>query len=127
VDKKGNIWFGSRVAEKDNIDPENRKGKGGVTIFNGKTFSHFPNINGLNNADVFEIYKDNLNNLWISTNSYGVYKYDGSEFKNYNVPISVMSITKDKKGNLWLGGAGGLYKIDRKGNINNVTTNGPWG
>jgi len=37
-----------------------------------------------------------------------------------------MSILKDKKGNIWLGYAGGLYKIDKYGEAINVTTNGPW-
>lgn len=37
-----------------------------------------------------------------------------------------MSMEDDKKGNLWLGGAGGLYKIDKNDNIVNVTTDGPW-
>jgi len=37
-----------------------------------------------------------------------------------------MGMKNDKKGNLWLGGAGGLYKINMNGEVINVTTNGPW-
>jgi len=125
-DKDGNIWFGMRVVEKDNTDATKRFGAGGITKFNGKVFEYFPEIKGFNEADVYEIYKDNLDNLWISTTHNGIYKFDGKAFKNYNIPISIMNITEDKKGNLWLGGAGGLYKITQKGEVLNITQNGPW-
>jgi ligand-binding sensor domain-containing protein len=124
-DKNGNIWFGSRVSEKDNPDPNNRFGKGGVTKYDGETFVHYPKIKGLNKNDVYEIYNDNSDNLWIGTLSNGVYKYDGENFQNYNVPKSIMNILEDSKGTLWFGCAGGLFRLD-KDDIINVTTNGPW-
>jgi hypothetical protein len=37
-----------------------------------------------------------------------------------------MSMMNDQKGNLWLSGAGGLYRINKSGDIINITTNGPW-
>lgn len=114
----GNIWFGSRVAEKDNPDENKRFGKGGITIYDGNTFSHFPEIAGINNNDVYEIYRDTDHNIWIGTIGNGVYKYNGNEFVNYFVPKSVMSITKDKKGTIWLGCAGGLYCIKSSGVVN---------
>jgi ligand-binding sensor domain-containing protein len=125
-DGEGNIWFGTRVAERDNSDPEKRNGKGGINkLVNNKMIS-FPEIKGLNDGDVFAIYKDGANNIWISTTKNGVYKYDGRDFKNYLVPISITSIEKDRQGIIWLAGAGGLYKINQKEEIVNVTTKGPW-
>lgn len=124
-DKDGNIWFGSRVAEKDHPDASKRFGKGGVIKYNGTTFIHYPEIEGINNNDVYEIYKDNSGTLWIGTISNGVYKYDGNEFKNYSIPKSIISVLEDKKGTIWLGCAGGLYLINATG-IVNVTTQGPW-
>lgn len=125
-DSKGNIWFATRVAEKDNPDPEKRIGKGGVNrMTNGKIIS-FPDVKGFNNGDVFEIHTDNSNNVWISTTENGVYRFDGESFKNYNIPISIMNILDDKKGNLWLAGAGGLYRINQNDEVINVTTKGPW-
>jgi len=47
-------------------------------------------------------------------------------FNNYDVPISITGMTNDQKGNLWLAGAGGLYRINQKGEVLNITTNGPW-
>ena len=125
-DKEGNIWIGTRVAEKDNADTDKRIGDGGLNKFDGNNFVHFPEINGLSKSDVFTIHKDKSNDLWISSTSNGVYKYTDNEFVNYKVPTSTMSFTKDKEGNIWLGCAGGLYKIDNHGKTINVTTDGPW-
>jgi ligand-binding sensor domain-containing protein len=124
-DNDGNIWIGTRVAERDNPDPNKRNGKGGLNKFDGQKIIHFPNIDGVNENDVYEIYKDNSGSLWISTTSSGIYEYQNSEFKNYKVPKSTMSILKDKNENIWLGCAGGLFSINSAG-IFNVTTNGPW-
>lgn len=125
-DSKGDIWFATRVAEKDNPDPEKRIGKGGVNkMSNGKIIS-FPEIKGFNDGDVHEIHIDNSGNVWISTSRNGVYKYDGEFFKNYNVPISIMNILDDKKGKIWLAGAGGLYRINQSDEVINITINGPW-
>lgn len=125
-DKKGNIWIGTRVAEKDNSDTHKQFGKGGLNKYDGDKFVDFPEIKGLNKSDVFAIYKDNSNDLWVSTTSNGVYNYTDNGFVNYKVPTSAMTFLKDKKGNVWLGCAGGLYKIDKDGETINVTTNGPW-
>jgi ligand-binding sensor domain-containing protein len=37
-----------------------------------------------------------------------------------------MGMREDRKGILWLGGAGGLYRINQNGEVINVTTKGPW-
>lgn len=125
-DKEGNIWIGTRVAEKDNADADKRFGKGGLNKYDGKKFVHFPQISGFSESDVFALYKDNSNELWISTTSHGVYHYTSNAFENYKVPTSTMDFLKDDKGTVWLGCAGGLYKIDKAGKIINVGTNGPW-
>jgi ligand-binding sensor domain-containing protein len=125
-DNDGSMWIGTRVAEKDNNDPNNRTGKGGVNRMVGTEILSFPDIKGFNDADVYDIHKDGSGNIWISTTHNGVYRYDGSAFKNYKIPISIMCMSHDKKGNLWLGGAGGLYSISPDGDIVNVTQNGPW-
>ncbi len=120
-DKEGNIWFGTRVNERDNPDPKKRFGKGGVNRLDNNTIISFPEIKGFNNGDVYNITKVNSGNIWISTTKNGVYKFDEKEFTHYKIPISIMSIKEDKKGDLWLGGAGGLYKINLKGEITNIT------
>lgn len=125
-DKEGNIWIGTRVAEKDNADADKRSGKGGLNKYDGEKFIHFPETKGLSDSDVYSIYKDRSNELWCSTTSHGVYHYKNNEFVNYNVPTSTMSFLKDHNGRIWLGCAGGLYRINPNGEVLNITTNGPW-
>lgn len=125
-DDDESIWIGTRVSEKDNPDPKKRVGKGGVNKMIDNTIKSFPEISAFNNNDVYQIYKDSSGTIWISTVEDGIYKFDGQIFKKYDVPISIMSMLDYKKGNLWLGGAGGLYRLNQKGEITNITTNGPW-
>jgi ligand-binding sensor domain-containing protein len=125
-DKDGSVWIGTRVAERDNPDTEKRFGKGGVNKMMGNEIVSFSEIKGFNDGDVYEIYRDKSENIWISTVRNGVYRYDGKKFTNYKVPISIMGMRGDSKGNLWLGGAGGLYRINQNGEVVNVTKNGPW-
>ena len=125
-EEDGTIWFGTRVAERDHPDPEKRTGKGGLQrSMNGELLS-FPEIEGFNDGDVYAIYRDAAGPIWISTTRNGVYEYRDGEFKNYAVPASIMDMVRDRRGNLWLAGAGGLYRIDRAGEVFNVTLEGPW-
>jgi len=125
-DKDGSIWIGTRVAERDDADPEKRFGKGGLNRMIGNEIISYPEIKGFNDGDVYEIYRDKSDHIWTSTVKNGVYKYDGEEFQHHDVPISIMGIKEDRKGNVWLGGAGGLYRINQNGEVLNVTTKGPW-
>jgi ligand-binding sensor domain-containing protein len=125
-DKEGHIWIGTRVAEKDNADPSHRIGPGGLNKYSGHQFIHFPELIGLYENDVYAIYKNHSDALWISTTSHGVYKITNTTVVNYAIPLSTMSFCQDLKGNMWLGCAGGLYKINQQGEIINITTDGPW-
>ncbi len=131
-DKLGNIWFSSRMTENDHPDADKRFGSGGLVKYNGKTFLNFPNLEGLYNNDVYQIYRDSKENIWISTIGNGVYKYDGKQFTNFKTTIDgntfskpIMSILEDSKGNIWLGCAGGLFRLNSYGIIN-ITSNGSW-
>lgn len=126
IDMEGTIWIGTRVAENDHPDPKMRFGKGGINKLTNNNILSFPEIEAFNNSDVHEIHMDGSGNIWICTKSNGVYRYDGSEFKHFDVPISVMGMMDDQKGNLWLSGAGGLYRINPNEEVENITTNGPW-
>lgn len=125
-DQNGDVWFGTRVAEKDNPNPDLRVGEGGVNKMANDLIHSFPENKVLNHSDVYEIYSGNSGLIWICTTNDGVFKYDGEQFINYDIPISIMGIDEDILGNLWLGGAGGLYRIDKNENIINVTVGGPW-
>ena len=86
----------------------------------------FPQINSFNEGDVYEIYRDHEGRIWISTVKNGVYQHHNGEFTHYAVPVSIMDMTQDRHGNMWMAGAGGLYKINNQGEVINVTRKGPW-
>lgn len=126
----GSIWFGTRVAEKDHEDEYRRHGKGGLSSYKNGKFTHYPNIVGLSKNDVYGIFNDSSGNMWVSTTSNGVYKFDGKKFTNYPLrigmsPKAVMNILEDSKGNIWIGCAGGLFRLN-KNDFVNITVNGPW-
>lgn len=130
-DKQGNIWFSSRVTERDNPDADKRFGAGGLVKYDGKNFITFPELPGLSKSDVYQIYRDTKDNIWIGTLKNGVYKYNGTDFTNFNgkegnFAKPVIVIFEDSKGTIWLGCAGGLYRITPDGDIVNIKVNGPW-
>ncbi|WP_170227993.1 two-component regulator propeller domain-containing protein [Vicingus serpentipes] len=97
-DKRGNLWFGTYG--------------GGVSMYNGKTFTHFTEKEGLSNNSVLSIVEDKSGNLWFGTYGGGVSMYNGKTFTHFTEKEglsnnSVLSIVEDKSGKLWFGTDGG--------------------
>ncbi|MFN5208064.1 MAG: adenylate/guanylate cyclase domain-containing protein, partial [Bacteroidota bacterium] len=97
-DKNGNLWFGTDG--------------GGVSKYNGESFTHYTEKEGLSNNRVLSILEDKNGNLWFGTLGGGVSKYNGASFTHYTEKEGlsnnrVMSILEDKNGNLWFGTDGG--------------------
>ncbi len=126
LDEDGNIWLGMRNGNQDQLGVSIYQISGGVNQFIDGEVRSFPAIEALSDDDVYEIYCDASGDIWISTTSNGIYRYDGEEFDGYDVPISIMTMTEDAQGNLWLGGAGGVYRINPLGDIQYINTQGPW-
>jgi len=133
-DKQGNLWFGSRIVEKDNPDKGGRSGDGGLSRFDGKTFIQFPEIKGLSKNEIYAINEDQNGNIWIGANGLGVYRYSGNDFTLFSKTdradllgngYGIQSILADKKGNIWFGLSGGLFRLNGN-SIVNVSQNGPW-
>ena len=66
----------------------------------------------IENALITDLIIDNNRNLWISTNGYGVIKWNGNEVKIFNRKTGLSSsaisnLFKDEMGNLWFGTIGG--------------------
>ena len=103
-DKSGNLWFGTNG--------------GGVSRYDGKSFTNFTTAQGLANNNIWGIVEDKTGNLWFNTYGDGLSKYDGVSFTNFTTAQglpnnNVMSMMADKKGNLWLGTyGGGVSKYD---------------
>lgn len=105
MDKCGNLWFGTT---------------GGVTKYDGKSFTHFTEKEGLGGKLVTSILEDKNGNLWFGSRGGGVTKYDGKSFTYYTPKLGlcsdyIFSMLEDKSGNIWFGtNGGGACKFDGK-------------
>jgi ligand-binding sensor domain-containing protein len=107
-DSKGNMWFASMS-------------HGGVSRYDGESFTQFMPKDGLSDDMVRTIYNDKSGKIWFGFNGNrksGLTVYDGNSFKTYSVEDGlcnkrIRSIYEDKNGNLWLGaGIGNLCVFD---------------
>ena len=127
-DQRGNIWFGTLSSDSPEYINE-----GGLSRFDGKIFTQYPEIEGLIKNDIYTLYADKAGNIWIGATGLGVYKYDGESFKIYRETdrmdltkfFGVQSMLEDRNGTLWVGFSGGLFRFNGT-SILNVTQAGPW-
>ncbi|HET7818409.1 MAG TPA: two-component regulator propeller domain-containing protein, partial [Bacteroidia bacterium] len=69
TDKMGNLWFGTRG--------------GGVSRYDGKSFTNFTTAQGLGHNFIWCITEDQAGNIWFGTNGGGASRYDGRCFTNF--------------------------------------------
>ncbi len=128
-DKEGNIWFGCLSSDFPEYVDE-----GGLSRYDGKTFTKYPEIKGLSENDIYSVYADRAGNIWIGATGYGVYRYDGKNFTLFNESdrqdlidkyMGIQSILEDRNGTLWFGFSGGLFRFNGT-SFTNVTQDGPW-
>ena len=104
-DRSGNFWIGTY--------------DGGVSKFDGRTFTNFTKKEGLSDNQVFKIFEDSSGNIWFGTREGGLTKYDGKTFIHYNIKggllgNGVVGICQDHTGILWFATDGGLTRFDGK-------------
>ncbi|HEC45139.1 MAG TPA: sensor histidine kinase [Bacteroides sp.] len=97
-DSQGNLWFGT--------------GYGGVSMYNGETFTNFTEKEGLSDNYVWSILEDSGGNIWFGTRDGGLSMYNGETFTHITEREglsnnTVRSILEDSHGNLWIGTYGG--------------------
>jgi ligand-binding sensor domain-containing protein len=107
----GSVWFGT---------------EGGLTKFDGASFTNYTERDGLVSNDVWSLAFDRRGELWVGTLQ-GVYRFDGARFTLFELPEAkpdpwvgvtsarmVRSIIMDRAGRLWFGTNGGAYVYDGK-------------
>ena len=127
-DRQGNLWFGSLSSDFPEYNQE-----GGLCRYDGKTFTQYPEIEGLTKNDIYTLYEDKKGNIWIGAIGVGAYRYDGKKFtlfkdtdrKDLTKNFGVQGILEDKNGTLWFGFSGGLFRFDGTSCVN-ITQGGPW-
>ena len=99
-DKNGIIWIGSRA--------------NGAISFDGKRFTYYSTKEGLGYGlnYVSQVMEDSKGNIWFG--SYGLTSFDGQKFTHLKIKEGVYSISEDRRGNLLMGTAQGLYKFNEK-------------
>ena len=127
-DKHGNIWFGSITSDHPEYIEE-----GGVSRYDGKTFTQFPDMDGLTANDIYNLYADRAGNIWIGAVRKGAYRFDGKTFTLFDRTdrqdltkyFAIQAFVEDRHGTLWFGFSGGLFRFNGS-SFKNVTRGGPW-
>lgn len=77
-DKNGNLWFGTSG--------------GGVSKYDGKSFTNFTSSQGLANNIVKCIIEDHIGNMWFGTIGGGISKYDGKKLPHLQLMMGLHTI-----------------------------------
>ncbi|MGB3946780.1 MAG: two-component regulator propeller domain-containing protein [Bacteroidia bacterium] len=102
-DKLGHLWFGTY--------------NGGVSRFDGFSFTNYSTANGLAGNLVKSIAQDKYENMWFGTNGTGISVYDGYCFRTYTEKDGlasnfVKSIISDQQGNVLFLTGNGISKCN---------------
>jgi len=68
--------------------------------------------------------------VWLSIENAGVYRFDGSKFRNYSAADgldtnAIQCTHEDAAGRIWLGGYRGLFRVEGE-RVIAVSEAGPW-
>ena len=115
-DDKGNIWIGTFY--------------GGVSKFDGETYTNFTQDGTIAGVEAYNFYEDSQGNIWFTAEGYGVYQYDGINFNQFTTENGltsnvVQSIFEDNKGQLWFGTWQGMCIFDGEKFVN-AKDKEPW-
>jgi ligand-binding sensor domain-containing protein/serine phosphatase RsbU (regulator of sigma subunit) len=92
-DKNGNLWIGTNGA--------------GASRYDGRSFFHYNDKNGLSNNTILCILQDSKGRIWFGTEGGGACCYDGESFftlgEDEGVGSTVLAICEDKEGKIWFG------------------------
>ncbi|NQY29603.1 MAG: hypothetical protein HRT69_09030 [Flavobacteriaceae bacterium] len=105
MDRKGNLWFGTR--------------NGGIYKYDGKTFKNIADTITGEQIAMASVLEDREGTIWIASFARkGVYQYDGKSFIPLDIEGSeklndVKFVSEDIDGNIWFGGRYGiLWRYD---------------
>ena len=110
-------------------------------MYDGKSFTKFPEVEGQSGNDIHTIYKERSGNIWIGATHLGAYRYDGTTFTPFNksdrsdltTNFGLQAMMQDRNGTLWCGFSGDLFRFNPLATLGtggssftNVTQGGPW-
>jgi two-component system response regulator HydG len=111
----GALWFGTW--------------EGGVSRYDGRSFSNFTTEDGLVDDFVMTIYSEPDGVIWFGTEYGGASRYDGQGFASLTTKDGlpdnlVRAIHRASDGTLWFGTAGGVSRYDGRSFLNFTTKDG---
>lgn len=91
-DDIGDIWFTSQT-------------HGGISRYDGNTFTHFTKEDGLSDDMIFSSFKDSDGNLWFGTLDSGLISYKEGSFRFFKDKEwqNISCFYQDNAGKLWIG------------------------
>lgn len=117
-DDSGHLWFAT---------------SGGVSRFDGRTFTNFSEFDGLHDSDTWSITITHDGTIWVGTLA-GAHHFDGHRFHHFALPKAeedpsrgvtsaefVHHIMEDTAGRLWFATNGGAYVLSDNG-LSNINT-----
>ncbi|MEO1262649.1 MAG: two-component regulator propeller domain-containing protein [Bacteroidota bacterium] len=117
-DRHGNIWFATHY--------------GGACFWDGKSFTRMATKERASGTEAWSLYEDSKGDIWFPIENFGVYRYNPASgtLTNFDKKDGLASgviqcAFEDRDGKLWLGGFGGLFRLDGTSFIS-VTKYGPW-
>ena len=127
-DAAGNLWLSCFHWHL----PEGEK-RGALCKWDGERVTTFPEVPGLTANEIYSVFEDRDGTLWICATGHGVYRYDGDAFQlltatkppNPDFFFGCNSIYQDRRGRMWFGFTGGLYRLEGEVFVN-VRRGGPW-
>ena len=129
-DQHGNLWLSCFHWHLTSGEK-----RGALCMWDGQTVTTFPDVPGLTENEVYSVTEDRNGHIWICATGHAVYRYDGSTNSTSftqaqparpDFSFGCNSIYEDRKGRLWFGFAGGLYRLEGETFVN-VTRGGPLG
>ncbi|MBX2873764.1 MAG: hypothetical protein KTR30_16735 [Saprospiraceae bacterium] len=101
-DQRGYLWVGTDG--------------GGISRYDGNSFTHFTTESGLSNNSVNDLLEDQLGNIWIGTQD-GLNRYDGHAFTHFTTEEGlphnrIIRLFGDRKGRIWIGTNRGLGRYE---------------
>jgi ligand-binding sensor domain-containing protein len=80
--------------------------------------------------EVWSVALDQRGAAWFTCEGHGVYRCEGATLSNFSTAqgldvLAPQSIHQDRAGRIWVGGGGGLYRLEGERFVH-VQRNGPW-